>query len=66
MMNAETFAGIDTRRLTAEEKEHITRLYYDRAREFRIINIESGDYRLANASRAIDTLENLSRLEKVL
>ena len=66
MLNSATFAAIDQNRLTREKQEHVTKVYYNHSTEFRIINIESSDLGLANASLAVDTLEDLYRLEKTL
>lgn len=65
MVNSATFAKIDLSRLSAEEKEHLTKVYYNHPTKFRIINIESADSRLAHMSFAVDTLEDLFRLEKI-
>ena len=40
MLNAATFATIDPSRLTSEEEEHITRVYYNHQDEYRIVNID--------------------------
>lgn len=66
MLNAATFAAIDPSRLTLEEQEHMTQVYYSHAGDFRIINIESADQRLANKSFAVDTVEDILRLEQML
>ncbi len=66
MLNSATFAAIDPNRLTAEEKEHLTKVYYDHPTEFAIINIESADASLAEECFAVDTLEDLRRLEGIL
>lgn len=66
MINAATFARIDSSQLLADEKEHVTRVYYNHPTNLRIINIESGDPELPKTSYAVDTLEDLSRLEKIL
>lgn len=66
MLNAATFASIDPKRLTLEEQEHITQIYYNNPAEFRILNIESADPLLANESFAVDSFEDIFRLEKVL
>ena len=66
MLNSMTFAAIDLNRLTPEEKEHLTKVYYNHPTEFRIINIESKDPGLAEKSFAVDTLEDLRRLEGIL
>lgn len=66
MINAATFAAIDVAQLTSEEREHVTKVYYNHPARFKIINIESEDSRLADTSLAVDTLEDLRRLEKTL
>ena len=66
MLNSATFAAIELNRLTAEEKEHLTKVYYNHPAEFRIINIESTEPSLAEKSFAVDTLEDLCRLERTL
>lgn len=64
MINAATFARIDPNQLqSADEKEHVTRVFYNHPEKFEIINIESGDPELAKVSWAVDTLEDLLRLE---
>ena len=64
MLNAATFAKIDPNQLSSEEKEHLTKVYYLHPTKFRIINLESPDPSLAEKSFAVDTLEDLRRLEK--
>ena len=64
MLNATRFTKIDPNRLSSEEKEHLTKVYYLHPTEFRIINLESSDPSLAEMSFAVDTLEDLRRLEK--
>jgi spore coat polysaccharide biosynthesis protein SpsF (cytidylyltransferase family) len=64
MLLSETFARIDPSRLSAEEKEEATRIYYNNPTEFRIINVQSGNPKLAIESLCIDAIEDLHRLEK--
>jgi spore coat polysaccharide biosynthesis protein SpsF len=66
LVNARTFAGIDAARLTYEEKEHLTKFFYNHPTEFRIINIDSGKPELAELSYAVDTVDDLHRLERAL
>lgn len=66
MVRSITFAGIDSTRLTADEKEHITKVYYNHPQEFRMLNIESTDPALSKANFSIDTPEDLFRLEALL
>ena len=64
MLLSETFARIDASRLTVEEKEAATKIYYNNPTEFRIINVQSGNPKLAVVSLCIDAIEDLKRLEK--
>ncbi len=66
MLNSKTFAAIDSGRLSLDDKEHVTKFYYDHPSEFRIFNIESSHPELANTSLVVDTLEDLRRLEETL
>jgi len=67
MINSETFARIEPSQLqSADQKEHVTRVFYDHPEDFEIINIESGDQELAKLSWAVDTLEDLWRLERTM
>ena len=66
MINSETFAEMILSNLSSEEKEHVTKMYYDRPAKFKIINIESRDIRSAQTSFAVDTLEDLNRLQKTI
>ena len=64
MLYATTFGGLNSGRLSEEEKEHVTKVYYDHPKEFRIINLRSADPLLAETALAIDTIEDLRRLER--
>jgi spore coat polysaccharide biosynthesis protein SpsF len=46
-----------------EDMEHVTPFFYCHPERFRIMNIESGNADLADASLAVDTIEDLQRLE---
>lgn len=65
LINAETFKNIDLDELSAEEKEHATKYFYNRADQYSIKNFESGNDDLVKLKMTIDTLEDLIRLEKV-
>jgi spore coat polysaccharide biosynthesis protein SpsF len=65
MIKADRFAAIDANRLTPQQKEHATQIYYYHPERFKIVNLESAESRSAETSYAIDTLEDLSRLEHV-
>jgi spore coat polysaccharide biosynthesis protein SpsF len=66
MVNANTFAALDIQRLSPEEQEHVTTVFYNRAHAFRILNVRSSDPQQAKTSLAVDTLEDLHRLEVAL
>lgn len=66
MIYSPTFAGFDLGRLTVDEREHVTKVYYNHPDEFKIVNIESEDRSLAMADLAVDTVDDLQRLEKLL
>jgi spore coat polysaccharide biosynthesis protein SpsF len=63
LINMATFAAIDANALDAEDKEHVTRFLHRNAARFRIRNVESGDASLAKIDLAVDTIEDLRRLE---
>ena len=63
MLNTDTFAGIDLQGLTSEQQEHITKVYYEKSDEFKIVNVESSDKGLANINFSVDTVEDLYRLQ---
>ena len=63
LIRVSTFLALDQARLSSEEKEHLTRFYYRNPDLFRIVNVESGNPRLAESSLAVDTVDDLYRLE---
>jgi len=50
--------------LDAEDREHVTRAFHRRKERFKIVNVESGDPALALLELAVDTVEDLHRLER--
>jgi spore coat polysaccharide biosynthesis protein SpsF (cytidylyltransferase family) len=50
--------------LDAEDREHVTRAFHRRPERFKIVNVESGDPSLAQLELAVDTIEDLHRLER--
>lgn len=66
LLRAETFAAIDPAPLSAEQREHLTRIYYDQPDRFRIRSLESSDRVLAALGLAVDTLDDLRRVERAL
>jgi spore coat polysaccharide biosynthesis protein SpsF len=57
------FAALAADRLTLEDREHVTRLYYRHPNEFRIANVERAEGSLGTTSLAVDTCDDLMRLE---
>ena len=47
----------------AEDLEHVTPFFYRHPDRFRIANVESGNAALAETSMAVDTIEDLQKLE---
>ena len=65
MLRSETFAAIPDELLAAEEREHVTKYYYNHPDRFKIVNLESGAPRLGKTSHVVDTIADLRRLEKM-
>lgn len=63
LINAATFAEIDARELDADDREHVTRFLHRQPHRFKLKNVESGDPSLAKLELAVDTVEDLHRLE---
>jgi spore coat polysaccharide biosynthesis protein SpsF len=63
LIKAATLAAIDAAELDADDREHVTRFLHRHPQRFRIRNVESGDPALASLELAIDTLDDLRRLE---
>jgi spore coat polysaccharide biosynthesis protein SpsF len=57
--------GVDAAAPSPDEREHVTKYFYNRAPEFRILNVSSGNPALADESLAVDTPEDLARLERL-
>lgn len=64
LVTAATFLRIDASTLTADEREHVTRVFYNSPSRFRIVNVRSADPALSGTSVAVDTLEDLRALER--
>jgi spore coat polysaccharide biosynthesis protein SpsF (cytidylyltransferase family) len=63
LIKAATLAAIDAGELDADDREHVTRFLHRQPHRFRIANVESGDPSLAALELAVDTIEDLHRLE---
>ncbi len=62
-LKTDTFLGIDLDRLTAQEREHITDAYYHYPQQYRIMNLRGSPARERENSFALDTPDDLVRLE---
>ena len=49
--------------LTPDDREHVTPFFYRHPERYRVLNVQSDDPGLAQASLVVDTLEDLQRLE---
>jgi spore coat polysaccharide biosynthesis protein SpsF len=57
--------AIDAAGAQPEEREHVTRYFYNRADAFRIVNVASNRPQLAELSLAVDCPDDLDRLERL-
>jgi len=58
--------SIDVAKMSPDDQEHVTQFFYRNPSRFRILNVESGDPSLAALSLAVDTLDDLRRLETAI
>lgn len=65
LINRRTFAGLDPSQLDEEDREHVTRFFYRHPDRFRIGNVASNDDGLAALDFAVDTVDDLARLERM-
>jgi spore coat polysaccharide biosynthesis protein SpsF len=63
LLRASTFMTIDETALSSEEREHVTPFYYHHPERFRISSVTSDEPALAEWNLAVDTVEDLHRLE---
>ena len=63
LLRADAFAAIDGDALDAASREHLTRVYYANPGRFRILNLESEDPEAAARHLAVDTIDDLRRIE---
>lgn len=66
MLRAKTFSAIDSKSLSAEEQEHLTKVYYDNPQKFRIANVEARNPGLAAMNFSLDTPEDLERIREII
>ena len=63
LIRVDTLLHIDVAELSADDQEHVTPFFYRHPNRFRIVNVRSGNPQLAELSLAVDTIEDLRRLE---
>ena len=63
LIKTSSLAALDAAELDADDREHVTRFFHRHPTRFAIKNVESGDPSLAEQNLAVDTLEDLQRLE---
>jgi spore coat polysaccharide biosynthesis protein SpsF len=65
IVRARSFLDIDETRLSADDREHVTRFYYQHASEFRICNIENPRSVDPSFTLSVDMPGDIARLESV-
>lgn len=65
LIRASTFLSVEVGALSADDREHVTPFFYRNVERFRIVNVESGNARLAAVSLAVETVDDLHRLERL-
>jgi len=66
VVSAQRFASMDAAGLTAEEREHVTLVFYRHADRYRVRNVASRDPQLAQQHLTVDTREDLAAVEALL
>ncbi|MEE9149603.1 MAG: NTP transferase domain-containing protein [Candidatus Tectomicrobia bacterium] len=64
LIRVDIFLTIGDEELSEDDREHVTPIYYRHPHRFQILNVESGNPKFADLSLAVDTVEDLQRLEK--
>lgn len=64
LIRTAAFRAVDVDALSAEEREHATQVFYRQPNRYRIRNVVSGDPDLVTLALAVDTVEDLRRLEQ--
>lgn len=63
LIRTEAFLSIDVAALTDHDREHVTPYFYRNPDRFGILNVSSGSPELASTSLAVDSPDDLARLE---
>lgn len=65
LIEGDALKSLTKEALTVDDVEHVTPYFYRHPDRYRIVNVESGDADLCRMSLAVDTLEDLRRLESM-
>ncbi|MBZ0266134.1 NTP transferase domain-containing protein [bacterium] len=65
LINANTLRALDSRSMEVDEKEHVTRHFYKHPDRFKILNLQNERLDVSHSSLAIDTIEDLRRIEQI-
>lgn len=62
-VRSEAFCALDAGELTPDQREHVTKVFYDRRHDWRVRSVVCSDPRWASARMVIDHLDDLRLLE---
>ncbi|MFH1453627.1 MAG: NTP transferase domain-containing protein [Armatimonadota bacterium] len=65
LIKSSVLKSIDESKLTPYELEHVTLFFYNNPDKFNIYNVESDNPELSKLNYAVDTVEDLKRLESI-
>jgi spore coat polysaccharide biosynthesis protein SpsF (cytidylyltransferase family) len=65
LINALSLLDLDDAAIGPEDREHVTRYFHAHPERFRMVNVESGNPRLAELDVSVDTVSGLERLERL-
>jgi spore coat polysaccharide biosynthesis protein SpsF len=65
VIRADALRGIDASEIDDGDREHVTQFFHRNPHRFRILNVESGNPKLAELNHCVDTVEDLQRLEQL-
>jgi spore coat polysaccharide biosynthesis protein SpsF len=65
LIRTSTLLSLPQSELMPSDREHVTAFLHRHPERFHIVNVESGDPKLADESVVVDTLEDLRRLESL-
>jgi spore coat polysaccharide biosynthesis protein SpsF (cytidylyltransferase family) len=63
LIRARSLLALDDGELDADDREHVTRIFHRQRERFRLLNVAADGPSRATESVAVDTVEDLQRLE---